>query len=146
MHRYARHIALSAAAILAMLAAPALFAQSPVGMWKTVSDKTGKVESIVKIYESGGVLYGNIEQILTPEDQGKTCTKCPPPQTNKPLVGLMIIWGMKQEGNEWVNGSIMDPDDGTVYRCKMKMDGRNLVVRGFIGFSLLGRSQTWYPN
>jgi uncharacterized protein (DUF2147 family) len=58
---------------------------------------------------------------------------------------MTIIWGMKKDGDAWAGGKILDPKDGKIYGCKMHLedDGKKLEVRGFIGFSLLGRSQTW---
>jgi uncharacterized protein (DUF2147 family) len=132
------------AVIGAMLFASSLFAQSPVGLWKTIDDETGQAKSHVKIYEVNGVLYGQIEKLLNPADQGKKCEKCPGDAKNKPLEGLMIIWGMKKDGDEWTGGSIMDPKNGKIYSCKMKVEGNKLIVRGFLGVSLLGRSQTWH--
>ncbi len=120
---------------------------SPVGKWTTVSDKTGKARSVVRIYQSKGVLYGKILKVYKqPGDQG-TCINCPGKLKNKPIVGLRMMWGMKPDGrNEWSGGHILDPKPGKVYKCKMTLspDGKTLKVRGYIGFSLLGRTQTWY--
>ncbi|MBW7858892.1 MAG: DUF2147 domain-containing protein [Leptonema sp. (in: Bacteria)] len=127
-----------------MLFATSLMAQSPVGVWKTIDDETGEAKSYVNIYESNGVLYGNIQKLLSPADQGKLCDKCPGASKNKPMEGLLIIWGLKKDGNEWTGGQIMDPKNGKVYSCKMHIEGNKLIVRGFLGFSLIGRSQTWH--
>ena len=56
------------------------------------------------------------------------------------------MWGLKEKGSEFGGGEILDPKNGTVYRCKMelKKDGAELKVRGFVGVSLFGRTQTWY--
>lgn len=58
---------------------------------------------------------------------------------------MQILWGMRPDGDEWNGGAILDPDNGRVYKAKMRLtdEGKNLIVRGFIGFSFLGRSQTW---
>jgi uncharacterized protein (DUF2147 family) len=58
---------------------------------------------------------------------------------------MVIMRNMKKRGSEYVGGDILDPDTGQVYRCKFTLadGGQKLVVRGFIGISLLGRSQTW---
>ena len=77
----------------------------------------------------------------TPVDK---CTKCPPPQTNKPFLGLMVAWGLKPDGASWSGGTILDPDSGDTYRCTMKVvDGNTLAVRGYVGISLFGRTQQW---
>jgi uncharacterized protein (DUF2147 family) len=59
--------------------------------------------------------------------------------------GQTILYGMKYDGHgKWSGGSIYDPDSGRTYKCKLELLGRDrLQVRGFIGFSLLGRSQVW---
>ena len=61
------------------------------------------------------------------------------------IVGMEILRNMKPDGDEWTGGEILDPETGKTYKAKMKLadDGKNLVVRGYIGFSLFGRSQTW---
>ena len=58
---------------------------------------------------------------------------------------MTIMWGMEKSGDEWINGRILDPNSGKEYSCKMKLKDKNtLEVRGFMGVSLLGRTQTWY--
>jgi len=131
------------AAALAMWAAEAPLS-TPIGRWKTIDDKTGKPKAIVRIYEENGKLFGKIEATLQP-DAKKFCDKCKDQRKDQPIVGMVIVRGMQQKGDEYTGGDILDPDNGSVYRCKMRLEdgGRKLSVRGFIGFSLLGRSQTW---
>lgn len=121
---------------------------SPVGKWKTIDDKTKKEKSIVEIYEANGKIYGKIVQLLQEKDGGasKLCTKCPGTDQNKPMIGLVIVRGLAVDGNEYTGGTIMDPNDGKVYKCKMEVTegGNKMNVRGFIGFSLLGRTQVWH--
>ena len=80
-------------------------------------------------------------------DQGPNpiCKECEGERHNQPVTGMQIVWGLKQDGDEWNGGHILDPNNGKVYRCKMSVTegGQKLEVRGFIGFSLLGRTQTW---
>lgn len=117
---------------------------TPVGRWKTIDDKTGNPKAIVQIYEENGKLFGKIEKSLNPNAK-KFCEKCKDDRKGQPIVGLLIIRGMARHGDEYSGGDILDPDNGSVYRCKMRLQeqGGKLSVRGFIGFSLLGRSQTW---
>lgn len=117
---------------------------TPVGRWKTTDDKTGKPKAIVQIYQENGKLYGKIEATLDPNAK-KVCEKCKDERKGQPIIGMVIVRGMAQKGGEFGGGDILDPDNGSVYRCKMRLqpDGNKLSVRGFIGFSLLGRSQTW---
>lgn len=122
------------------------YAQTAIGTWKTIDDKTGKEKSYVKIYETkSGKLQGDVVKILTPGREDAKCTDCKGDRKNKPIAGMTIMWGMEKDGNEWTNGRILDPNSGKEYSCKMKLkDNNTLEVRGFMGISLLGRTQTWY--
>jgi uncharacterized protein (DUF2147 family) len=125
------------------------FAQepSPVGIWKTIDDETGKVKSIVQITETNGELQGKVEKVFSPpaESTNPICDKCEGELKDKPVIGMTILSGLKKDGNEYTGGHILDPKKGKTYKCKIKIadDGKTLEVRGFIGFSLLGRTQTW---
>jgi uncharacterized protein (DUF2147 family) len=132
--------------VLLFAASTAFAAGSPIGKWKTIDDKTKKEKSIVEIYSEGGKLYGKILELLQPEDKGKICDKCPGADKNKPTVGLIIIKGLQQDGDEYAGGTILDPKEGKIYKCKIEVldNGNKLKVRGFIGFSLIGRNQFWY--
>jgi len=133
--------------VFASLAGLAI-AATPVGVWKTIDDETGKERSIVRIAEVNGELQGVVEQIFDqPGDDPKhLCDKCKGERKDKPIVGMTILWGLKQHGREWSGGEILDPKKGKIYRCKLtpSEDGRQLNVRGFIGVSLIGRSQIWH--
>ena len=58
---------------------------------------------------------------------------------------MKILRGLRWDGEEYSGGEILDPDDGSVYRCKLRVTGagQKLEVRGFIGISLFGRTQIW---
>jgi len=120
---------------------------SPAGRWKTVDDTTGKVKSLVVIWEENGRLYGRIEKLVDPDpqDPDPRCERCEGELKGKPLLGLRILWNLQKDGDEWSGGKILDPDNGKVYKCHIALehDGKKLKVRGFIGFSLLGRTQHW---
>jgi len=121
---------------------------SPVGGWRTIDDNTGKERSIVRINEVNGELQGMVEKIFDRpgDDPRHLCKDCKGERKDKPVVGMTILWGLKKDGDEWSDGEILDPDNGRVYRCKMTLseDGTRLNVRGFIGISLIGRTQTWH--
>lgn len=129
----------------ALIAASAQDLSSPVGRWQTVDDKTGKPSGIVRIYEQNGSLYGNIEKIFDATRAGYNCISCADDRKGKPLIGLNIIRGLKRDGDVWNGGTVIDPETGSVYKSSARLDdsGRKLVLRGYIGISLLGRSQTW---
>jgi uncharacterized protein (DUF2147 family) len=119
--------------------------QSPIGLWKTVDDKTGMPRAIVRIYIVDGKYFGRIEQSFTPDAEARVCTMCTDERKNQPIIGLVVIRNVTLRDGEYGGGDILDPENGSVYRCKfhLEKDGTVLVVRGFIGISLLGRSQTW---
>ena len=118
---------------------------TPVGRWKTVDDHTGKPRSIVSIYQQNGKLFGKVESSLDPARAGRRCDRCKDDRKDKPVVGMVIIRNLVKDGDEYNGGDILDPDNGTIYRCKIWLtDGGNkLSVRGYVGISLFGRSQTW---
>ncbi len=132
---------------IALCAAGSVQAQmSPVGLWKTIDDKDGAVRSEMRLVDNAGVITGVIEKILIPSAE-PNCDKCTDDRKGKPKQGLEIIRGAsKAEGKDvWEGGHIVDPDNGTVYKLRMTPieGGKKLEVRGFIGFALLGRTQTW---
>jgi uncharacterized protein (DUF2147 family) len=118
---------------------------SPIGAWKTFDDKTGSARAIVRIYEQDGKLFGRIERSFTPGAANRVCAVCRDERKNQPIIGLIILRNMKLDGGEYTGGDILDPESGSVYRCKLHLEqeGARLIVRGYIGFSLLGRTQTW---
>jgi uncharacterized protein (DUF2147 family) len=122
-------------------------AATAVGRWKTIDDKTGKPKSIVAIAEEDGKLIGTVEELLDPkpDDPHPKCTKCEGDRKDQPIEGMKILWGMKKDGSGWSGGKILDPDNGKTYKCSMTVTdgGKKLDVRGYIGISLIGRTQTW---
>ena len=114
------------------------------GLWITQDDKTGKEKSEVLIYKQEGKLYGKIIRLLLPEDQGKLCVECRGVEKNKPIAGLVIVKDLNLVDDVWEDGTIMDPKTGKVYDCYLNLEDINtLKVRGYLGFSLLGRTQIW---
>ena len=120
---------------------------SPVGLWKTIDDNTGKPRGLIRITEINGEYQGKIEKVFPKpgEDPNPRCDECDGEQHNKPVVGMTILWGLKKDGDEYQGGKILDPENGNVYQANMKLveKGKKLNVRGFIGFSIFGRTQTW---
>lgn len=120
---------------------------SPVGVWKTIDDETGKPKSLVRITENNGELRGRIEKLFREpgEDQNPKCEKCEGTLKDQPIIGMTILTGMKKDGSEYNGGQILDPNNGKVYKSKMAVveGGKKLDVRGYIGVPMLGRTQTW---
>ncbi|MGH8077605.1 MAG: DUF2147 domain-containing protein [Lysobacter sp.] len=140
-------LALLLALPMLALSSLAIAQTTPVGTWTTIDDKTKKPKSVVEIYEArDGTLAGRVTEVLS-SDRGTDplCDKCEGDRRNKPVKGMVILWGVKKSGDGWEGGKILDPATGKVYSVKVRPidGGTKLDVRGFIGFSLLGRSQTW---
>jgi uncharacterized protein (DUF2147 family) len=138
-------LAFAAATLLVMQAS--VFAQAtPVGLWKTIDDETKQEKSLVRITDAGGVLTGKVEKIADPTKQDAKCDKCTDERKDKPVTGMTLIRNTKQNADEkdiWEGGDILDPNNGKVYRLRLKpMDGgKTLEVRGYIGPFF--RNQTW---
>lgn len=125
-----------------------LMANEITGTWMTIDDETGMAKSHIQIWVDNGVAYGKIIKLVNrkpTEDPDPVCTECKGADNGKKVVGLVILKGLTQDGDEWKGGSILDPKNGKTYKCKIKAEngGATLKVRGFIGFSLLGRTQIW---
>ena len=125
----------------------AAFAQStPVGLWKTIDDETKQEKSFVRITEGGGVLTGKVEKIADPAKQDSKCEKCSDERKDKPVLGMTLVRNTKQSAEDkelWDGGDILDPNNGKVYRLRLKpLDGgKTMEVRGYIGPFF--RNQTW---
>lgn len=117
---------------------------SPVGTWTTIDDKTGKKRAVVSLSVSGGTLNGTIIKVYSQPGDTGMCQNCPGAFKDKKVVGLQFLWGLKDEGNGvWSGGQILDPKTGKIYKAKLTVQGNKVLVRGYIGVSLLGRTQTW---
>jgi uncharacterized protein (DUF2147 family) len=120
---------------------------SPVGRWKTVDDVTGKPKSVVTIWEEHGKLYGRVQKLVDPDPKNPNpvCEDCTGEKKGKPVVGLKILWDLQKDGDGWSGGTILDPANGKTYKCLISLEegGTKLKVRGFIGVSILGRTQYW---
>jgi uncharacterized protein (DUF2147 family) len=119
---------------------------TPVGVWKSLDDKTGAAKSEVRISEAGGVLTGKVERVLREgADPAAVCDQCSDDRKDKPIVGLEIIRDAKKvDGKDvWESGKILDPENGKTYTLRLTPveGGNKLDVRGSIG--PFGRTQTW---
>lgn len=113
------------------------------GKWKTIDDETKQAKSIVEIFKkSDGKYYGKVSQLLIkPADPN--CTGCKDDRKGKPILGMEIIRGLKKDGDEFTGGTITDPKSGKTYKCTITKSGDKLNVRGYMGVSVFGRTQTW---
>lgn len=121
-----------------------LSAQTVFGNWKTIDDNTGEVRSIVEIYQENNKVYGRIKELINPKKEDAICIECCCEDKDKPIRGLVVIKGLTKDGDEYNGGKILDPESGKLYKCYIELEDANtLKVRGYIGFSLLGRTQYW---
>ena len=140
---------LAALALGAVLCGAALAQSTPVGVWKTIDDATGKEKSLVRISETGGVVTGRIEKLLDPATPADAvCKECTDERKDKPVLGMTIIRDVRPDESDkglWGGGDILDPNNGKVYKVRLRPTdgGAKLEVRGYIGAPLFGRTQTW---
>ncbi|HLU86963.1 MAG TPA: DUF2147 domain-containing protein [Taishania sp.] len=118
-----------------------------VGKWTTIDDKTGKKKSTVELYKHDGKLYGKIIYLYPREgrEDNAKCKVCTDDRKDQPILGMQIVRGLTWDGEEWEGGTILDPENGKVYKVKIWLDDKNpdkLNVRGYIG--PLFRTQTWH--
>ncbi len=119
-------------------------AEAPVGTWKTIDEKTGKVVSEVQLSEQGGKLTGKITGLTEPNDKAgkpKTCTACKGEDKDRPIIGLVIVKDLKADGDRFKGGTILDPEDGKIYRAEIWTEDGKLKVRGYLG--VFYKTQTW---
>lgn len=139
-----KYVKILVAVLCTFLYIPSVFADSPQGSWTTIDDATGKKRAIVNISASGGTLSGTIVKVFPQPGDTGICSKCPGAFKDKKIQGLRILWGLKDKGNgEWDGGKILDPKTGKIYDAKMSLKGNKLYVRGYVGVSVLGKTQVW---
>ncbi len=143
-----RVLVAGAAALLLAVSVRGFAAGGPAGLWQTIDDETGQPKSLVRNQIDQGLLHGRVEEILTEPNGGrdKLCEECEGDRHNRPVVGMTILWDLSDDGDWWQGGRILDPANGREYKARLRLleSGDTLEVRGFIGFSLIGRSQTWH--
>ena len=136
--------------LVLFFSAASLAATSPLGYWKTVDDVSGRVQSIIQIYEAPNhTIAGRILKTFPKPGVAPlvNCDLCEGELHNQPIIGMTILKSLKQESNTvWSGGTIVDPKSGKVYHCLITLtdSGDKLTIRGYIVFHWLGRSQTWF--
>ena len=136
-----------AAILFVAFSTSALAQMSPVGVRKTIDDETKKEKSLVRIKETNGVFTGTIEKFLDPATKlDEVCDKCSDDRKGKPVLGMTIIRNIKANADDkgiWDGGDILDPNNGKVYRARLKPvdGGKKLEMRGYLG--PFYRTQVW---
>ena len=133
------------ALLFCITAMTSMQSQSVIGKWKTIDDATGEAKSIVEVFSKSGKIYAKVVDVLDPVNKNSVCKQCSGEDKNKPILGLTIIKGLSKDGSEYNSGEILDPKNGKLYKCALTLESKDkLKVRGYIGFSLLGRTQYWH--
>ncbi|MBS9777859.1 MAG: DUF2147 domain-containing protein [Gammaproteobacteria bacterium] len=110
--------------------------------WQTFDDKTGKAKGVVEFSEQNGLLSGKITKVLI--GNPTSCKTCKGKYANTSLIGVTVINDLKPKGKgKYGDGTIVDPKKDKTYKLKVTLKGNILEVRGYLGISLLGRTQTW---
>lgn len=127
------------------------FAATPEGFWKSIDDRTGEQLSIIEIKKKPDNTYTGTIVYRYPVPGGAVltnCVKCPEPFKNKPILGLQIAWGLKEDPknqNHYIDGRVLEPKTGNIYEGKAQLsaDGKRIRMRGYMGISVLGRTVVW---
>lgn len=138
-------------AVLLGATSSAWAAGTPVGYWKTIDDETSRPKSVVQVWQDDkGKVYGKIVKLYREPDEeaDPVCDECEGALKNKRIIGMQIINGLSADGDEWGNGTILDPANGDFYKCYIEVEdgGKKLKVRGYIGISIIGRTQYWHQT
>ena len=117
--------------------------QNAVGHWQVINadgSKGGHVET----YVENGKLLGRVTAARPGRDPNSLCEKCSGALRNQRIMGMIVIRDFHPEGEDWVGGTLVDPENGKVYKGKIWAIGNDkLGMRGYVGISLIGRSATW---
>ncbi len=115
------------------------------GLWKTIDDESGEAKSVVRIYSKGDKVHGEIVKLYPSPGQpdDPVCDQCPEEDDRygEKIIGMEIIRGLEKDGDEYSGGTVLKPDEGKIFRCRIWRDGDDLKVRGYWG--LFYRTQTW---
>jgi hypothetical protein len=119
--------------------------------WRILDSRSGVIESVMHFEQekdgsySGTVIKSSPNPLIRLYD---TCMKCPAPFTDKPIVGMKVLWGFTQDAkdsNRFNDGYAFDPKNGKTYKAKIRISGdqRRMMLRGYIGTPIIGRTEVW---
>ncbi len=120
-------------------------AQTIIGTWRTIDDKTLEAKSYITLYEEDGKIFGKVTKLLQKDPKTTICDLCPDDRKGQLVMGMVLLKNLKKSGSTWKGGKILDPNNGKIYSCKAWLDVSNsdkLHLRGYIG--PFYRTQTWY--
>lgn len=127
--------------LLAIFLCTVLPAQDIAGRWITVDDNTEERKSVVEINVTNGVAAGRVIDLTDKTKLNKVCTACTDDRKNQRIIGMEFLRGMVRNGDHWTGGTVLDPENGKQYSCKIWIEDGNLKLRGYVGFFY--RTQTW---
>jgi len=131
--------------IITLVCTITINAQTIFGKWENRNEDTGKVDSVIEVYEKNGKAYAKIVDIINVANRDNVCDLCEGDKKGQPILGMDILTGLSKDGNEWSGGEILDPKKGSVYNCFIELKGKNkLKVRGYMGVALFGRTVYWH--
>ncbi|MFV0247989.1 MAG: DUF2147 domain-containing protein [Tenacibaculum sp.] len=123
------------------------YTQSIFGRWENRDEQTNNVDSVIEVYQKNGKAYAKIVDIIDKKNRNALCHKCSGERKNKAILGMEILSGLKKDGKRWSGGKILDPKIGKEYDCYIELKNKNkLKIRGYAGFSFLGRTVYWYKK
>ncbi len=118
---------------------------SPRGIWRSIDDRSGEARLVVRVFAENDEVKGTVEKVLADDASAQRCEKCEGRLRNQPVLGMLLLWGFRYKDGDYKGGQLVDPDDGKIYRCTMRVadDGSKLMIRGFPGLSFSARSWTF---
>lgn len=119
-------------------------AQTVFGKWNSRDKKTGKIDSIVEIYEKNGKLFAKIIDITDPKLKNGLCTKCKGSKKDKPALGMDVLYNLEKKKNKWIGGYGLEPRTGQYFNVYIKLVNPNkLKIRGYAGIPIFGKTVYW---
>jgi uncharacterized protein (DUF2147 family) len=117
--------------------------QNAIGHWQVINSD-GSPGGRVDTYLEDGKLFGRVVQLRPGRAQKDVCDKCSGEYKNQLILGMVNMRDFHPEGDDWVDGTVVDPENGKEYKGKIWAVGKDtLKMRGYIGISLLGRTESW---
>ncbi len=126
------------------------WAQTPLGVWKAFDADHDKPRSLIKIYQENDRLFGKVVKLFRTAEENKNplCFNCKEEDSryNQPVLGMVLMKDLKRKNKKrWEGGEVLDPDKGNTYRCYLEvLSPDKIKVRGYLGFSLFGRTKYLY--
>jgi Uncharacterized protein conserved in bacteria (DUF2147) len=139
----------TATAILCASCMTSAYANPPTieGVWQQIDPGSGYVGGLISFKEKGGLWDGYIVKMYPkPGDPvDPVCARCTDDRKDQPVLGLRLIQNAKRDGLSYEGGTILDPRNGSQYSVELTLspDNQTLTVRGYVGLTLFGQSQTW---